>query len=289
MIKAPVTLAPQPQYLAVNGAWVYPRPIKYHDDGRTAVVVKLSNAGTAADNLDAFTFNGNPVTSAVATPVAMTAGDAAASVADIAAAVEPGFEAVVAGRSVMISRDVPWEDKWAEGADFSVVTFDGATVPVSVVETRLVLIEAYAGTHFIMDAGHPVTNPFPAANPGAEQASMARPSSLAFGGHVWIPELGTVHTIVTHPRKMGGGLHTPDWDTYYLVELDPVPATNASEFYAILPVPQIQGNVRIKNTGGATATVDGQPLAAGSEITFTHRLRPFLYDATGTTLEITNQ
>lgn len=273
-----------PPFISVSGSTgVLPLPVDYGDDGYTAVTVKIT--GAAADNLTVLTLSG---TSGVAVPVAMTAGDEAASAADIAAAVNANFTGTSRGDMVSVSREFDaLLPQYPYPTGFSVVTFSGASTAV-VVNTRLVIEEEGVttdGTYLLLDAARPFDQSLaPGAQPNAGYVSRQTPVAIAEKMYIWIPELGTMHQITR--MKAGGYGQGPQYtDQAYHIALDPVPATAAGELYAVLPFLPMRRNCKVRNVGGADATVDGYTLTDGSVIEFEAREKPFVYDATGTILE----
>ncbi len=260
---------------------VYPLPVAYGDDGYTAVTVKVTNA--VADNLTVFTMSG---TSAVAVPVASTAGDETQTAADISAAVNAGFTGTSRLGMVSISREYSsLEPQYPYPDGFSVVTFSGATAAV-VVNTRLVIQEEGVttdGTYLLLDAARPFNPALPTPQVNAGYVSTQFPISITEGMYLWIPELGTMHKI-TRMKAGGYGQGATYKDIGFHVRLDPVPATAAGELYAVLPFNVMRRKCRVKNVGAASATVDGQTLAAGQEISYDAREKPFVYDCSATTL-----
>lgn len=262
----------------------FPLPVEYGDDGYTAVTVKITAA--AAGDLTVFTMSGE---SAVVVPVAVTAGDEAATAADIAAAPETGFAGTSRGDMVSISRENTLGAQYAYPPGFSVVTFDPGTTAV-VVNTRLVIQEVGGtsdGTYLLLDAANPF-NPglAPGAQPAAGTVSVRGPVAITQYMYLWIDELGTLHRITEF--KAGGYGRGPQYqDVAYHITLDPVPATAAGELYAVRPFLPMRRKCRLENVGGAPATVDGQVLADGFAIDLDARTSPYLIDASGTVLQAT--
>lgn len=278
-----VTTTPLEDYTSLTGTGIFPNPIRYAFDGKVAVALKILNA--AADNLDALEVLG---IAAVTTPVAATAGDEAATAADIAAAAAAGYFANSHLSMVAISSDIPQRGYGAGSVryGFSTVSFDGATTFIAV-ETPLVIQEwggTTDGTYRMMDAAFP--GPSPTSNPTAQECLIDRPYTVGVDSWIYIPELETFHKVLRRDIAGGGGF-SPSWNTHFAILLDPVPATVPGELYAVLPLPPMNTTVVVTNSGGATATVDGQALAAGRSVSFVRRTSPIKWNATGTLLDFT--
>lgn len=295
-----VTVTPTPNSYtdASTEANVWPRPINYGDDGKTAVTIKIVTAAAGditALNMSAGVFGSASDYEAITAPVALTAGDETQSVLDIAAAVNPGFFANAFGNMLCVSRDTDGRGFLDLPANFSTVTFSNANSTVVVAETRYVISMNGSivgnGCFHLQDAAFPLTVAPPLPDPDAGTCPTSIPYSIKVGTWVWLPDFRTIHEITklrevvaTAPQMVYGRQDPVAWT----MELSPAPTVNPGELYAIIPIPPINTRVSVMNTGGAPAIVDGHAMAPSTEAKeWKHRKTPLHYDPSGSILEFT--
>lgn len=282
-----VTVTPLPTFYAdstpVDNVW--PRPVKYGNDGRVALTLKILTA-TAVD-LDTLEMTGDSV---ITGPVTLTAGNEVQSCLDIAAAVETGFQARAFGNMVAFSRDNAWRGRDQLPPDFTTIAFSVPGTTYIVTETPFV-IEKYTDDRFLMkDAARPRLAALGTDDPDADPCRADVPFAISADTWIWIPELKSAHRLVQMLRiNDTETFHQESSPTAWVLELDPVPSLNAGEFYAVLPIPRIRATVCVVNAGGVTAIVDGQPFASGpeAEIEFERRKYPLTYNPSGSVLNFT--
>lgn len=282
-----MNLVPTPPYAVTDGTYwpdgkgTIPLPVLYQDNGAAYVVIDLSTVD-GADSIDSINFNGIPV---LATPVTFTAGDAAATAADIAAQVATDTSLVFLGdvtgnaasARLVIYRDLAVNGLKRAQPSFSyTATISNTTIFVS--DARYVVEQAGAAPgdgYYIMDA----------LDPGVRVADISTVQSLAPRQWLYLPQFHTLHKV-TEMFVTGGGSLSATWGTHVFVRLDPAPGTSASAEYTAVQMPPQVGGLTVVNNGGADGVLNGQPFEAGAEFDRSilgRQLRePITYDSSGT-------